>query len=486
MVRSSPSPGLGRVAGSLAAAAGTVSLFGTYWDDAWHTDRGRDDAWVPPHLALYGGVAVVGVLVAVWAVRTLIVTRSLRRSVRNGPLALTCVAGTVVLAAAPADAWWHTAFGRDAVLWSPPHILVVFGSTALIVGLFAGLEPTVGSAQRAALGALLVGDLLIVVMEYDTDVPQFADWWYAPVLVAGAVLGAELTRRLAPNVRWPVTRAVLIYVGLRLAVMLLLSALGHSTPDLPIAVLGLCVADLPWRQAADRMLASSAATAALAWLAAVTGLSSVAAGPVGVVAAAIMAVWALSAIGLRLRRPSVAVVLLLGLGIAGGAVAAPQPATAHDPGQGESLQTVQATAVSDGRGSLTLNIRAARDCDRLRPDAVHARRGGETRSAPLTLEAPCQFSGAIQVPDNGRWFLYATLHRDGGTAEVWLPIAGDRSTRVDQQRLLYQPPDRVGSPIGKYAAGAALYLVGVVLLGAAATQVMRRPRAGEEEASRGR
>ena len=43
-----------------------MSLFGTYWDDAWHTDRGRDSFFAAPHLALYAGVfvALVGVSLA--------------------------------------------------------------------------------------------------------------------------------------------------------------------------------------------------------------------------------------------------------------------------------------------------------------------------------------------------------------------------------------------------------------------------------------
>jgi hypothetical protein len=467
---------LGGLAAAVAAVAGSVSLFGTYWDDAWHTDLGRDSAWAPPHLALYGGVAVVGVVIAMWGIRTLIATRSLRRALRHGPLTLTGAAGAVVLAAAPADAWWHTTFGRDAVLWSPPHILVVFGSIALIVGLIAGLAPTIAPLWPAALGALLIGDLLVAVMEYDTDVPQFSDWWYLPVLLAGGVIGAEVVRRLAPAARWPVTGAVLLYVALRLTVMAVLAALGHSTPDLPIAVIGLCVADLPWQRPTSRVLASATAMAMLAWLAAVAGVSSVGARPVGVIAGGVGAVWAVTALAQRLHRPVGVAVLLLAIGLGAGALVQPRPAVAHDPGQGEVLQTVQVVATSDGRGGLTLTVRAGRDCGRLQPVAVQARRGGKIRSAPLTLAAPCQLSGTVRVPADGRWFLYAALHHDGRPAEVWVPMTSNRRTNLDQQRVLYQLPERTGNPSGKYVAGGGLYLIGLILLGSAMTLVVRRNR----------
>ena len=42
---------------TLAAAGFLMALFGVYWDDAWHTDRGRDSTLSAPHLALYAGVA---------------------------------------------------------------------------------------------------------------------------------------------------------------------------------------------------------------------------------------------------------------------------------------------------------------------------------------------------------------------------------------------------------------------------------------------
>lgn len=43
---------------SVAIVGFGVALFGVYWDDAWHTDRGRDDLLSAPHLALYAGVAI--------------------------------------------------------------------------------------------------------------------------------------------------------------------------------------------------------------------------------------------------------------------------------------------------------------------------------------------------------------------------------------------------------------------------------------------
>src|SRR4029453_8623934 len=69
---------------------------------------------------------------------------------RRPPLLLAAAGGTVTLAALPVDAAWHASFGRDAVLWSPPHMLAVFGSLALLVGLLAAVGP--GEPGGAAAG----------------------------------------------------------------------------------------------------------------------------------------------------------------------------------------------------------------------------------------------------------------------------------------------------------------------------------------------
>src|SRR4029453_3718395 len=61
--------GLPAVLLMVVVAAGSASLFATYWDDAWHTDLGRDQATIPPHLLLYGSMAAIGAVVAAWACR---------------------------------------------------------------------------------------------------------------------------------------------------------------------------------------------------------------------------------------------------------------------------------------------------------------------------------------------------------------------------------------------------------------------------------
>jgi hypothetical protein len=62
---------------AVVVAAGSAGLFATYWDDAWHTDLGRDQAFIPPYLLLYGSMAVIGAVVAAWGLVALRRGRSL-------------------------------------------------------------------------------------------------------------------------------------------------------------------------------------------------------------------------------------------------------------------------------------------------------------------------------------------------------------------------------------------------------------------------
>ena len=277
--------------GWLICGAGAAGIFATYWDESWHTDIGRDSFWTPAHLLLYGAMAVVGVSIAVWGLRVLLTLKSARRALAQLPVVAACLGGVAALAAAPIDNAWHEAFGRDAVEWSPPHMLVVFAATAIALGALAGIDPN-ARALRAAAGTLLLANAAAVVFEYETDVPQFTEVIYLPILLAVGLTAAGVLRRAVPLAA-PVLTACLGYAVLRLAIGAILALLGRSTPDLPIAVLGLAAYDLPLRGRYGRPAAAAAATAALAWAASALGLASESTSAVGVVAAPVLVVAAL-------------------------------------------------------------------------------------------------------------------------------------------------------------------------------------------------
>lgn len=446
-------------------AAGLLAIFATYWDEAFHTDVGRDSAWAAPHLLLYGSVAVVGLGVTAWGLLVLTRTRSLMESLSYRPV-LAAGAGAIgALVAAPIDAAWHEAYGRDAVLWSPPHILVVFASLALTLGILAGL-PTHARALSIAGSVLLLANAETVVFEYEADVPQFTESLYLPILLAVLLLVAVAVERL-PNGRARVTPVVLGYVAARLAVVAGLSAMGRSTPDLPIAVLGLAAWDLPLRNRAHKALAAGAAVSCLAWLASGTGLASPPASAVAVSAAPVIVAFIVALLlGSRRRAGAVAVVLTLGVSMP---TVHQQRAEAHDPGQGERVIDAALTATVSGR-RFAMTVVPAEHCDDLKPKQVVARRAGETITATLDRRAnadgaSCSFVGQITVPASGRWFTYAEFTLHGEAVEGWLPLTAGKDQTLTRTRQLYRPAGG-GREIDTSQAlfGGLIYLTGAGLL----------------------
>ncbi len=109
----------------------TSASIGGAWDVSWHRSIGRDTFWTPAHIAIYAS----GVLAAI-ACGYLILGTTFRPSANlkhasvgvlgfRAPLGAFIAAwgGIAMLAAAPFDNWWHSAYGLDVKIISPPHTL---------------------------------------------------------------------------------------------------------------------------------------------------------------------------------------------------------------------------------------------------------------------------------------------------------------------------------------------------------------------------
>jgi len=459
---------------ALVVVAGSAGLFATFWDDAWHTDLGRDQATIPPHLLLYASMATIGAVVAAWGLSALRRDRSPAAVWRQRPLLLAAAGGAVTLAALPIDAAWHAGFGRDAVLWSPPHMLAVFGSLALLVGFLGATRPDVPPWILTGLGALLLGSAVVPVLEFETDVPQFSEALYLPVLLAAALFAAMVLRQVIPG-PLPVVRAVGIYVLLRVAIMVGLVGLGRSTPDLPLAILGLAAVDLPWRTAAARYASGAAGVALVLLAASAAGLASVDTGAVALVAVPDLVVF-LVVVAAQVRWSSQVHGAALLLLVAGAVAVALSPASAdaHDPGQGRPIAPVTLTGTSDGHGGITITADSANDCAALPPRRLLARRAGQTVTGTLTATGHCRYAGQVRVPATGRWFVYVELRPPGFEVEAWLPVDASSANRLVQHRQLYLPAGRTQGarlPGSEVAVGIVLYALGALLLALIIRQV---------------
>jgi hypothetical protein len=484
----------------LAVLGSALAMVATYWDDSWHTDKGRDDFAIPPHLMLYGGVLLASLAVAAWG---LLAWRSagwglrgVRAVLRDPALLLAGVGGVTTLASAPVDNAWHAAYGRDAVLWSPPHLIAVAGTLALSVGILAGLrraDSRAGSIARLCAAAGVIGALQVPVLEYDSDVPQFSTLWFLPVAALGLCVAVALLDDLLPG-RWAPAQAALVYTGLRIVTVGLLAALGFSlTVVPPLALVLLVSCAMAARPLAQRLVLLGALSPLVWWpflelQADVTTTVPLERLPASILLGAGAGLLVALAHGdLRPGRPMVrtaqAAAVLAVVGVALGAPT--ERAEAHDPGQGQQvLEGPLVVERTDDKAQLTMTLSGG--CDALEPVRTAARRAGETLTGALeaaaTSDGDCAVTGTVTGLGAGRWFVYAELHdSDGRDLEAWLPAEEDAV--VSEIRPLYEPPASSSPTAQRVVGGVLLFIVGSLLVGCLRLSRRSAPVPGQPSAA---
>jgi hypothetical protein len=160
------------------------------------------------------------------------------------------------------------------------------------------------------------------------------------------------------------------------------------------------------------------------------------------------------------------------------AVSAPEPASAHDPGQGRDVAPVTLTAEVSGQ-QITMTATAGEHCDDLSPRRLVARRAGEEVTADLRRTGEgCGFEGTLDAPARGRWFTYTELTHDGAPVEAWLPVIAGESSSTTQVKALYEPAGAgAGVSPTQVAAGVLIYAMGAAVVAGSlrAARWTRRP-----------
>lgn len=487
-------PGAMPVGLGLVAAVGAVmALAATYWDDAWHTDKGRDEFAIPPHVLLYGGVLITSLAVLLWALTRWRSAglRNVRSLAADPALLIAGIGGLVTLASAPLDNAWHDLYGRDAVLWSPPHLLAVAGTLCLSVGVLAGLRSTTGRGANAArlfAACGVIGALQTPVLEYDSDVPQFSTLWYLPVASLGLCLALALIDDLWPG-RWRPLEAAALYSALRAIVAIGLPSAGFSGSFVPPVLLAVGVAATVGHQPLRLRLAVAGASTPLIWWPALRVQADVAAlVPLGQLplsvalslAAAVLVGWVHGDWSFTPHARSIGSKTLLVVFVSMVAMgAAADRATAHDPGQGAERSMVDMT-VTRSMAVASISLTVPEPCDGLSPTRTVARRSGAVLTGPLrsspSPERSCQFIGKISGLSAGRWFVYVEfMDTSGHKLEAWLPVKEHRTT--SERRTLYLPPPTT-SRISQLLAGAVVLLL-VAGLVVACVRLAKATSAGE-------
>ncbi len=128
---------------------------GTYWDISWHMTIGRDSFWTPAHLAIQAGGILGGAVGAVLIFATTFGKAAPLKNVSigvwgfRGPFGafLAAWGAVTMVVSAPFDNWWHSAYGLDVEILSPPHMVLTLGILSVALG---GVVLAVAAMNRAS------------------------------------------------------------------------------------------------------------------------------------------------------------------------------------------------------------------------------------------------------------------------------------------------------------------------------------------------
>jgi len=228
-------------------AAVVSVMIGGYWDISWHMSIGRDTFWTPAHMAIYFCGVLAGLCSGYLILSNTFAAGAPEREASVGiwglraPLgAFICAwGGLAMLASAPFDNWWHSAYGLDVKIFSPPHTVLDSGILAIQIG---GMVLIMGARNRATgatrekldhiflfLGGMMISLAMTVVWEYTYRVFLHSSRSYIAVsIVAPAVLVGAAR---ASGRRWAASIVAAIF-SLYAMVMLWIFPLFPATPRL--------------------------------------------------------------------------------------------------------------------------------------------------------------------------------------------------------------------------------------------------------------
>jgi hypothetical protein len=221
-----------------SALAVTSAYVGGYWDISWHRSIGRDSFWSAPHLAIYACGVLAGISSAYLIFTTTFgrMTPLRDASVRiwglSGPLGafLSAWGGAAMLVSAPFDDWWHSAYGLDVRIVSPPHMVLAagffgieFGTTMLLLAFMNRASDDERPAlQRLFLyvGGTAVCESLLLKMEYIARPDMHSAFFY--IVVSLGTLGILTAVAIASRQRWACTIMAAVYTAFGVAFLWIL------------------------------------------------------------------------------------------------------------------------------------------------------------------------------------------------------------------------------------------------------------------------
>ena len=205
----------------------TSAMIGGQWDISWHRSIGRDTFWTPAHMAIYMCGLLAGLSCGYLILATTFGNFSHLRSTSvkmwgfEAPLGAFIAAwgGVAMLTSAPFDNWWHSAYGLDVKILSPPHVFLILGNLAVNTGtliLILGMMNRARDEFRNKLdwlflyigGVVLIG-LMLMIMEFSWHAMMHNGVYYRVVSMVVPLVLAGVAR--ASGKRWAATTVAAVY-----------------------------------------------------------------------------------------------------------------------------------------------------------------------------------------------------------------------------------------------------------------------------------
>ena len=214
-------------------AAVMSSVVGGAWDISWHESIGRDSFWTTPHLLIQLCGIVSGLSCGYLILATTFQKDSPLRAHSvsmwgfRGPMgAFLCAwGGLCMIASAPFDNWWHTAYGLDVKILSPPHVLLALGMMGIrfgtVVMILSEMNRATGEYRKKLEALLFFGFVfffgMTVGIAQEYTVRPFmhgARFYIVTALIAPILMAAIASATKHP---WAATIATGMYTALHLA-----------------------------------------------------------------------------------------------------------------------------------------------------------------------------------------------------------------------------------------------------------------------------
>lgn len=231
----------------LATLAAISMPFGAYWDISLHSESGRESFFQAPHLLIYGGILICMLIIAISLGKKEKELNWKQYLQKDKAVMIALIAILLQISSGPFDEIWHNAFGLDVSVWSPPHVVLIFGGVAVCISLSmlaVKTETIITDIFRALTlaGALLIVEVFLAEFEFPMPswhISQSRPYWvYFSLLILFAVI-IIMIAKIRINWKLGATLSMSMFLFLRLSIYPFLDLVERSIqPKFPFWIVG--------------------------------------------------------------------------------------------------------------------------------------------------------------------------------------------------------------------------------------------------------